>query len=208
MEKFNSIIDRLPKHYSRDPQSQIYNILKAFADEFEIVYSEYIERANNAIGIDNTLGQDLDWRWGSLLNISRRVGESDTTYRKRLSRSMSTLHGGTAESIKYAVSIMLGIEDDEIRVNKFIKIYDGWEYDGAEPEMKQYGHIICVIILDTEDSIYYDGIEDDIIQYIENVKAAGTAMHVIVEFIKYSVLSMRTYQQLSERTHDQIRKWG
>lgn len=210
MDKIEAILNRLPGYYDKSTASQVYNILKAFADEFDIAYVDYIKRADDDIGVENTVGDDLDWRWGKLINIKRQFNESDSTYRKRLMSATNALHGGTADSIQYAVAIFLGLADDEEKSNRCIKVYDGWDYPNPPDEdSTDYGNIICAFKLDPEDrDIYYDGIEDDIVNAIADVKAAGTILHVIVEFTRYQVLKGYTHQQLAEYTNKQIREWG
>ena len=209
MNKLEAILNRLVSYYDKDDKSQIYNILKAFADEFEIVSSEYIDRADNAIGVETTNGKDLDWRWGSFLNIARQDGEDDDTYRKRLSSAVNSLQGGTASSIRYAVAISLGLANDDAKVERCIKIYDGWKCPGAEEEMKAFGHVVCVFNFDAEDyDIYYDGIEDDIVEAMNRAKAAGIIAHALIENTRHNELTQFTHLQLSTSTHNQIRKAG
>lgn len=209
MNKLEAILNRLVSYYDKDDKSQIYNILKAFADEFEIVSSEYIDRADNAIGVETTNGKDLDWRWGSFLNIARQDGEDDNTYRKRLSSVANSLQGGTASSIRYAVAISLGLVNDDAKVERCIKIYDGWKYPGAEEEMKAFGHVVCVFKFDAEDSdLYYDGIEEDVVEAMNRAKAAGIIAHALIEYTRHNELAPFTHLQLSTSTHDLIRKMG
>lgn len=209
MNKLEAILNRLVSYYDKDDKSQIYNILKAFADEFEIVSSEYIDRADNAIGVETTDGRDLDWRWGSFLNIARQDGEDDDTYRKRLSSVANSLQGGTAASIRYAVAISLGLANDDAKAERCIKIYDGWKYPNAEEEMKAYGHVVCVFKFESEDSdLYYDGIENDVIKAMNRAKAAGIITHALIEYIRHNELMPYTHLQLSTHTHDSIRKVG
>lgn len=209
MNKLEAILNRLVSYYDKDDKSQIYNILKAFADEFEIVSSEYINRADNAIGVETTDGRDLDWRWGSFLNIARQDGEDDDTYRKRLSSVANSLQGGTAASIRYAVAISLGLANDDAKAERCIKIYDGWKYPNAEEEMRAYGHVVCVFKFKSEDrDLYYDGIEEDVVEAMNRAKAAGIITHVLIEYTRHNELMPYTHLQLSTDTHDQIRKVG
>lgn len=209
MNKLEAILNRLVSYYDKDDKSQIYNILKAFADEFEIVSSEYIDRADNAIGVETTDGRDLDWRWGSFLNIARQDGEDDDTYRKRLSSVANSLQGGTAASIRYAVAISLGLANDDAKAERCIRIYDGWKYPNAEEEMKAFGHVVCVFKFETEDrDLYYDGIEEDVVEAMNRAKAAGIIAHALIEYTRHNELALFTHLQLSTSTHDQIRKVG
>ena len=209
MNKLEAILNRLASYYDKDDKSQIYNILKAFADEFEIVSSEYIDRADNAIGVETADGRDLDWRWGSFLNIARQDGEDDDTYRKRLSSVANSLQGGTAASIRYAVAISLGLANDDAKAERCIRIYDGWKYPNAEEEMKAFGHVVCVFKFEAEDrDLYYDGIEEDVVEAMNRAKAAGIIAHALIEYTRHNELALFTHLQLSTSTHDQIRKVG
>ena len=209
MNKLEAILNRLVSYYDKDDKSQIYNILKAFADEFEIVSSEYIDRADNAIGVETTDGRDLDWRWGSFLNIARQDGEDDDTYRKRLSSVANSLQGGTAASIRYAVAISLGLANDDAKAERCIRIYDGWKYPNAEEEMRAFGHVVCVFKFEAEDrDLYYDGIEEDVVEAMNRAKAAGIITHALIEYTRHNELMPYTHLQLSTDTHDQIRKVG
>ncbi len=209
MDKIDAVVSKLPSYYNKDTSSQVYNLLKAFTDEFDIAYSDYISRADDAIGVGTARGEDLDWRYGSLLNMPRATGESDTEYRHRLEGSTNTLAGGTVNAIRYAVAVYVGIAQDMDKAERCVKIYDGWEYEFADSDMDNYGHIVCVLSLEYEDrELYYEGIKEDIIKCIDKAKAAGVVAHVLVEFTKYKVLKKYTHSQLAELTHDQITKWG
>lgn len=209
MTKIEAILSRLPKFYNRDESGQLYNLLKSISDEFDVAQVDFIDRADNAIGVDKCEGQDLDWRFGSFLSIIRQPGEKDSTYRKRLQSATNALHGGTADSVKYSVAIFLGLADNEEKADRCIQIYDGWKYPNAEIEMKAYGHLVCVFKLDPEDQdLYYTGIEDDIEKQINFTKAAGVIAHVIVELTRYSVVGKYRHNELTGLTHRQIREWG
>lgn len=209
MTKIEAILSRLPRFYSRDKSGQLYNLLKSISDEFDVAQVDFIDRADNAIGVDKCNGEDLDWRFGSLLSIVRQPGEKDSTYRKRLQSATNALHGGTADSIKYSVAVFLGLADDEEKADRCIQIYDGWKYPNAEIEMKAYGHLVCVFKLDPGDQdIYYTGIENDIEEQINFTKAAGVTAHVIVELVRYEEVGKYTHEYLSQYTHRQIREWG
>lgn len=211
MDKINAVLDRLPKFYSKDQQSVLYNVIKSITDEYDIANIGYIGRADSDIGVDTTTGADLDWRWGSLLSVDRIPNESDDSYRKRLASSVGKLHGGTADSIQYVVSVFLGIIDSQGDIGDNIKIYDAWKYDGTGilEEDKVYGHIVCTFepSVVTRD-IYYQGIESDILKYIDSAKATGIIAHVIVKFTSYGTLSKYTHSQLAPYTHDQLAKWS
>lgn len=204
-----AVIDRLPHYYNKNKSSQAYNLVKSIATELENTYINYISRLNNCLDIDTTTGTDLDWKWGSLLNITRQTNELDSTYRKRLKSATTSAFGGTASAIQYSVAVFLGLADDEAKSARCIKIYDGWKYEHAGVGMDGYCHIICVFKLDSADrDIYYDGIEKDIIKCIDRVKVAGTVSHCMVELATYDDAAKHTYNHLGTMTYDQIRKWG
>jgi len=209
MDNIDAILDKILHYYNKRTDSNLYGVLKAFSDEFDIAYASYINRADSAIGIDDTFGIDLDWRWGALLNIARNVGESDNDYRTRLALMVQTLHGGTAESLHYAVSLFLGIAPNTDKADRSVMIYDGWKYPNAPDQMKAKGNVICKLHFDVEDRLkYYDGVDTDIINVVKNVKTSGVMFNVVFEYNTHAVLSKYTHQQLSAHTHDQLRKWG
>ena len=112
MDKIEAIVQRLPHFYAAyDNKSIMYGILKAFADEFDIVVNDYINRSDNDIGIMTTDERDLEWRWGALMGFPRLRNETYERYRMRLVNMVNALRGGTAPAIRYAVALMLGIAD-------------------------------------------------------------------------------------------------
>ena len=77
MDKIEAIVQRLPHFYAAyDNKSIMYGILKAFADEFDIVVNDYINRSDNDIGIMTTDERDLEWRWGALMGFPRLRNET------------------------------------------------------------------------------------------------------------------------------------
>ena len=120
MDKLQAMLSKLPHYYkSDDPESNIYNIIKAFADEYELLMTE-INRADAMIGIDTTADKDLEFRWGKLLGIERRPNESNTKYRVRLKNSVTVLSGGTRAAIQYAVATGLGVNHNEQLMNEAV----------------------------------------------------------------------------------------
>lgn len=208
MDKISTILNRIPHFYERDATSKMYNVLNAFASEFDIVNVDYIQRADNDVGIMETDPRDLGWRWGNFLGVQRTINETDEEYRMRLVNTINSLHGGTADAIRYAVALILGIADDSERIERQIKIYDAWKYGAVPAENRTYGNFVIVIKFDNDsdfDDIYYDGIEDDIINVVSGVKAAGTNGMVLFGCTAYSVVSQYHHHQLQKFTHDDIR---
>ena len=75
--------------------------------------------------------------------------------------------------------------------------------------MKAYGHVICVFKFDAEDrDLYYDGIEEDVVEAMNRAKAAGIITHALIEYTRHNELALFTHLQLSTHTHDSIRKVG
>ena len=75
--------------------------------------------------------------------------------------------------------------------------------------MKAFGHVVCVFKFDAEDGdLYYDGIEDDVVEAMNRAKAAGIIAHALIEYTRHNELTLFTHLQLSTSTHDQIRKVG
>lgn len=209
MDKIETIVQRLPHFYAAyNDKSKMYGLLKAFADEFDIVVNDYINRSDNDIGVMTTDARDLEWRWGSLIGFPRLGNESYERYRMRLVNMVNALRGGTAPAIRYAVALMLGIADDTTETEQKIKVYDAWEYDNTPQGYDAYGNFVVVIKINGEDFDihYYDGIEDDIDDIIKVVKAAGTNCVVLIGNTVYSDMGPYHYHQFWTLTHDDIRK--
>ncbi len=207
MDKIEAIVQRLPHFYAAyDNKSIMYGILKAFADEFDIVVNDYINRSDNDIGIMTTDERDLEWRWGALMGFPRLGNESYEKYRMRLVNMVNALRGGTATAIRYAVALMLGIADDTTETEKKIKVYDAWEYDNTPEGFKEYGNFVVIITLDGEDFDvhYYDGIEGDIDDIIKVVKAAGTNCVVLIGNTTYEDIKQYHYHQIWHISHSTI----
>ncbi len=212
MNKLDAMLDKLPHFYNIDPTSNIYKILNALSNEFDIIYDDYISRIDSDIDVYTTAEEDLEWRWGNLLGIKRGEDEPVDIYRNRLALVTNTLHGGTADSLKFAIAIFLRLTDNPAEMDKCIHIFDGWLCTDTEAtsDMKQNGHVICIFSFSelNRDIAYYDGIENDVIAYINSVKAAGITAHVIVKYTLYSTLENYTYGQLEAYTYDQLEKWS
>ena len=180
MDKIDAILSRFPQ-YTYDPDnksSALYKLIKSIVDEFNITMGN-IDRIDKMINIDTTLPDDIYNRFGALLNIKQNKDETDEQYRNRLKVSVTSLSGGTAEAIKYAIASGLGINNDMNAMDR-IRIYDAWDYDGTEPVTKDYGYIGCLIDLDQGD--YSVDIERTVAESANSVKAAG----VIIQFIYYN----------------------
>lgn len=198
MDKIEAMLTKLPHFYAKEETSQIYNLLKAFADEMEIVVSQYIERADNAIGIMTTDARDLDWRWGRMMGFDRHDGEADEAYRMRLVNMINALRGGTAPAVQYAVALILGFADNTDEMDRKIHVIDSWKAENVPPEFVAFGNFVVVVKLDAEDFDlhYYDGADADIDEIVKVVKAAGTNCLVLI--------GNTTYEELEEYHHHQL----
>lgn len=208
MDKIEAILNRIPKFYERDKASKIYGVLNAFAEEFEITDAEYITRADNAIGVMDTDPRDLEWRWGEFLGVRRLVNEDSEAYRMRLVNTINSLHGGTADAIRYAVALILGIADDDVRMKRQILIYDAWKYPNSPEGMKKPGNFMIVVKFDGEgdfDDVYYDGAEQDIADIVNIVKAAGTNCAIAFGCTSNDYVGLFHHHQLMPFTQDDIR---
>lgn len=158
IEKMQSSFPHIYNVY--DKKTILYALLSVFGEKYG-VRTDIIDRLYAMIGIDSTYNEDLEHRWGSLLNIYKQSGESYDEYRSRLKIVYSSLSGGTAEAIKYAIASATGINAN---IDSYIHVYDAWEYpyeidasllgiDEIVDETSLYGSIVCTIDLAGIDNI-------------------------------------------------------
>lgn len=186
-------------------KSALYMLIKSIIDEFNITMSN-IDRIDRMININTALPDDIYARFGALLNIKQNKGETDEQYRNRLKVSVTSLSGGTAEAIRYAIASGLGINDDANAMER-IRVYDAWKYDGEESVTKEYGHVVCTVDLNQGNYSDVEHIVGVVAEATNNVKAAG----VIVQFIYYnfrityySELNTITYASLDNIVYDKV----
>jgi len=205
MAKSSTILARFPELYDISQTSTLYKLIDAISAEFDIQSSQ-IDALNAMIGINTTLGGDLDSRWGSLLSVPRNTGEGDEEYRSRLKNSVTSLSGGTAYSIKYAIAVGLGINNDQAAMDKMITIYDAWNYPGEISGIdKTYCNIICEIDLDYTE--YTPAMESIVMSRAHDSKASGTVVHFTVKnyaIILYIKLDDLMYNYLDAITYDKL----
>ena len=161
----------------------IYALLSVYASKFD-TNVKIIDRLYAMIGIDSTYDEDLEHRWGSLLGIYKSDNESYRDYRSRLMIVYSSLAGGTAEAIKYAIASVVGISDNQELINRYINVYDAWEYNGSIDVSSldtSYGHIICTIDITVDESI--PRLYDEIMHSINVVKASGIMPYLFFMYI-------------------------
>ena len=207
MDKIDAVIKRLPQ-YAYDPENKesiLYKLIKSIVDEFNITMGN-IDRINKMIGIDSISPDDVYNRFGALLNIKQNKNETDEQYRDRLKVSITSLSGGTAEAIKYAIACGLGINNDSVAIDNKIHIYDAWKYDGDEADIiKEYGHVVCLI--DLNNGVYSTDIESIVTRSANEVKAAGVNIQFIYRnfrIVYYIELDDITYLSLNTMTYIKV----
>lgn len=206
MDKIDAVLSRFPQYAynSEDNVSTLYKLIKSIVDEFNITMDN-IDRIDKMVSIDTVLPDDIYSRFGALLNIKQNKNESDEQYRSRLKVSITSLSGGTAEAIKYAIASGLGVTNDQDAMDR-IHVYDAWKYNGTEESIKRdYGYIVCSIDLNQGD--YSVDMEKIVAEAADNVKAAG----VIIQFVYhnfrisyYTELDNVTYISLETLTYNKV----
>ena len=198
----------------------LYALLSVYADRSKEKL-RIIDRLYAMIGIDSTYDEDLEYRWGSLLGVYRNKGESYSDYRSRLLIIYSSLAGGTAEAIKYAIVSTIGISSDVDAINKYIKVYDAWEYPevpdtsitnrdnvflnqnfvtNTEMILTDYGHIICTVDLEANESI--TTMHDKIMTAIKKTKASGIYPYLLFIYITNEIATIKYNEYLRDKLTD------
>ena len=183
-----------------DKNTILYNLLSVFGERYG-ARTDIIDRLYAMIGIDSTYNEDLEHRWGSLLGIHKQLGESYDEYRSRLLIVYSSLAGGTAEAIKYAIASTIGITSDADAVNKYIKVYDAWKYPNKIDENiisdTSYGHIICTVDLQANESMTM--MNDKIMYAINETKASGIYPYLLFIYTVNEVAMLSYNDSISEK---------
>lgn len=205
MDKMKIVMGRFPQNtYDPDDKSSaLYKLVQSIVDELNITMDN-INRVDNMVGIDAVLPDDIYNRFGALLNIKQNKNETSEQYRNRLKTSITSLSGGTAEAIKYAIACGLGINNDAIAMNR-INVYDSWKYNGDADIIRDYGYIVCTV--DLNNGKYSTDMERVVLESANNVKASG----IIIQFVYYNFrieyyigLDDITYLSLSTMTYNQV----
>lgn len=166
------VLSKLPGYIDTSLDSTFYNVIKAFVDELMLLQGS-IDELHAMIGVDTTYGEDLDIRWGALLNLPRNNGETDDEYRYRLQLATTSMIGGTKNALKYCVAVGIGFMGNN--VNR-INVYDAWDYPG-DYNHKEPGYVI--ITVDLNHTHFTTEMEEMIKRSIANAKAAGVAVNTI-----------------------------
>lgn len=187
-----------------DKRTVLYALLSVFGGRLGM-RTDIIDRLYAMIGIDSTYDEDLEHRWGSLLGMHRQTNEPYDNYRNRLLITYSSLSGGTAEAIKYAIASTIGITDDD-DIDKYINIYDAWEYPydlsglgiDTSDESSLYGSSVCAIDLSNITNANYA----EITSTINQVKASGINAYLL---FLYGVISESATMSRNDIGHDVVK---
>lgn len=214
----NSILSRMQGNFPHiydvyNDKTILYAILSIYASKYNMT-RDIIDRIYGMIGIETTYDEDLEHRWGSVLGIYKEIGESYDDYRTRLMIVYASFSGGTAEAIKYAVAVTVGISTEKSIIDKYINIIDAWEYDheliphDTDPKYdavtnntncltntgfvlnKPYdahrdGAFVCTIDLSINESIHY--YKDKIMTAINKTKASGINAYLAFLYISNEI---------------------
>lgn len=186
MSKLETIQSKFPKFYKKyfEDNSIIYNLIKSISENDED-QNKIIDRMYAMIGIDTTYDEDLEYRWGKLLGLSKLPYETYDEYRAKLKLVIPMFSGGTAEAVKYALACYMNINSDKSLMDEYIFISDAWvqlsdyyenviansnrEYD------RTYGNFFCII--KTPDNSNFDTNKAQ--EIVDNIKSAGTNAYII-----------------------------
>ena len=214
----NGILSRMQGNFPHiydvyNDKTILYAILSIYASKYNMT-RDIIDRIYGMIGIETTYDEDLEHRWGSMLGIYKEIGESYDDYRARLMIVYASFSGGTAEAIKYAVAVTVGISTEKSVIDKYINIIDAWEYDheliphDTDPKYdaitnntncltntgfilnKPYdahkdGAFVCTIDLSINESIHY--YKDKIMTAINKTKASGINAYLAFLYISNEI---------------------
>jgi len=166
---------------------------------------QYVIDNNN---IDNSVGEELDDKWGALLNRRRMDAETDDEYRERMKSLLNDLVGGTTSAIKYAVANAIGVNDGNESIQSKVHIVDAWEFVDGIPTDPTPGNAVCFI---EWDSTEFGGeltqeMRDKIAEFVDNAKAAGVKFQIVfkVLVISYEDLGSMTYEDLGVLSYDEL----
>lgn len=166
------VLSKLPGYLNTSDGSTLYGVIKSIVDEL-VVLQNGIDELHAMIGVDTTYGEDLDARWGKIVGISRRKGETDEEYRYRLQTATTSMIGGTKDALRYCVAVGVGFTGDNM---DRIKVYDAWDYPG---EYDHKGPGYAIITVDLNYTHFTTDMEEMIRKSIADAKAAGIAVNVI-----------------------------
>lgn len=166
---------RFPHIYDvHNKSTTLYALLSVYADRYD-TQNKILKRLHDMIGIDTTHDEDLEHRWGSLLGIHKKNFETYDEYRNRLLMVYLSLAGGTAQSIKYAIASSIGICGDDI--DKYIHVYDAWDYLNNVNINAEYGCMICTVDALADNNIMH--MTNEIMSAINTTKASGIQPYLL-----------------------------
>lgn len=231
----NDILSRMQGNFPHiydvyNDKTILYAILSIYASKYNMT-RDIIDRIYGMIGIETTHDEDLEHRWGSMLGIYKEIGESYDNYRARLMIVYASFSGGTAEAIKYAVAVTVGISTEKSVIDKYINIIDAWEYDheliphDTDPKYdtitnnincltntrfvlnKPYdahkdGAFVCTIDLSINESIHY--YKDKIMTAINKTKASGINAYLAFLYISNEIADIVRHSGHTDKCIDNI----
>lgn len=163
------IISRLTTPYETSPASNNFKLLTIDAeelDEFHTVLDEIVKAHHLSFAADISLE-----KLGDLLDINRRTGEVDESYRDRLRSAVSgIIGGGTQEQLREIVKeIMTGLTDADITID------DGYltsTHGVGDPS--HFAHFR--VFLNTLGQTFTEGAFRSVFDELTRAKAAGVTM--------------------------------
>lgn len=203
MDRITSIKDNMPSFYCVEDTDNHKSVLGAIITAIGNYIADTdkrIDRIDAMLGISTTYGEDLDMRWGNMLNMPRKFGEDDEIYRNRLKlASAGEDNATTKQAIIDAIAVVLGIENDEIAKSQQIYVDDAWEYEGPYDVTRDYGYIVCTVLYKSDMKDKYKDIHEAIKDAIINTKAGG----VIAQLI-FGNATPKTYRKLGDYTYIEL----
>lgn len=197
IEKMQSSFPHIYNVYNKN--TVLYALLQVYGQKYGI-RNDIIDRLYAMIGIDSTYDEDLEHRWGKFLGIKRNIGESYDEYRNRLLIVYSSLSGGTAEAIKYAIASVIGITSKPDEIDKYIKVYDAWEYpydiDSSVITDISYGNAICTVNMFANENV--ELMHNKVANAVNTTKASGVNVYLIFLYTAEENISLSYTEQYTD----------
>jgi len=181
-------------------------IMEALGEEIKL-FNDNVDYVYSTRGVLTCESADLDSKFGTLTNIPREVGESDTDYIERMVGTLNTASGGTHEAIRIAAAIALGVDASSQFARDRIIPINSWLYTGTLPNSGP-GYAVCYIEWDSTVLGEFDGestrlaIEDS----LTRAKALGVRLYVVIDFkiVTYTDLETLTYTELENLAYTEL----
>jgi len=152
--RIQDVLERLPSWWDTSPEGYTYKIVQAFTEEM----CEFYDESGNLhleLFVSTATGQRLN-DLGAIFKLSRRVNETDASYRIRIMAFFPGFSGGgTIPAIKSTINRMTGVPEGDIDV-----------IEKAPPDMTFTVNVLL-------DSIEDMQLKDTIRDVVWDIKAAG-----------------------------------